>query len=55
MEIKSLHELPTYIGNDQPTTCPKCGRRTEFIEITDDKQQHKCPSCEFEFFIDFEY
>ena len=54
IKIKSLHELEVYIGDDQPTTCPKCGSRTEFIEVDDMKQQHKCNSCEFEFFLEFE-
>jgi transposase-like protein len=56
LEIKSIHELDTYINGDnsQPTTCPKCGSRTEFEEISEDKQQHKCLNCEYEFFLDFE-
>ena len=47
LEIKSLHELDTYINGDnsQPKTCPKCGSRTEFEEIAEDKQQHKCLNC----------
>lgn len=56
MKIKSLHELDVYCNdnNDQPTTCPKCGARTEFENIADDKQQHKCLSCRYEFFLDFD-
>jgi|AOAMet11_17_M020_2_1038521.scaffolds.fasta_scaffold10226_2 predicted nucleic-acid-binding Zn-ribbon protein len=56
LEIKSLHELDTYINGDnsQPKTCPKCGSRTEFEEIAEDKQQHKCLNCKCEFFLDFE-
>ena len=53
IDIKSLHELDCYIGSDDPVTCPKCGLRTEFIEIANDKQQHKC-KCSYEFFVDFE-
>ena len=54
--LKSLHELDVYINgnNDQPTTCPKCSARTEFEVIAEDKQQHKCLNCEYEFFLDFE-
>jgi rubredoxin len=54
LELKSLHELDCYINGDnsQPTTCPKCGGRTEFEEVADDKQQHKCLNCEYEFFLD---
>lgn len=56
IEIKSLHELDCYLtnNNDQPETCPKCGLRTEFIEIDDTKQQHKCTDCLYEYFLDIE-
>lgn len=44
-------ELETYMNgdNDQPTTCPKCGSRTEFIDLSENKQQHKCYGCNFVF------
>lgn len=56
LQLKSLHELDVYLNgdNDQPATCPKCGRRTEFEEISEDKQQHQCTKCGYEFFLDFE-
>ena len=57
LQLKSLHELDTYIADNlQPTTCPKCGSRTEFEEIAIDKQQHKCLklNCKYGFFLDFE-
>lgn len=56
MKKKSLHELDTfYMGdNDQPTGCPKCGSRTAYIDLTEDKQQHLCPICDYEFFLDIE-
>lgn len=58
MVLKSLHELDVYINgdNEQPTTCPKCGSRTGFEQIADDKQQHEClnSDCRYEFFLDFD-
>lgn len=45
--------LETYLFTDQPTTCPKCGTRTQFIDLFTplNTQVHKCPSplCNFEF------
>jgi hypothetical protein len=44
-----------YIFSDQPTTCPKCGVRTEIsfdlYETPEHTQHHKCLSklCGFEF------
>jgi len=56
IKIKNLDELDVYVNedNDQPTTCPKCGNRTEFLQIADNKQQHQCLSCKYEFFLDFD-
>ena len=49
---KNLDELETFIMSDQPTTCPKCGSRTDSFDIDKEKQQHLClnDSCNFEFF-----
>jgi hypothetical protein len=52
-----------FIYSDQPTTCPKCGLRTEiFLDLSYTKEQtqiHKChsASCQFEFVMqnDFEF
>ena len=41
-------------GNDQPATCPRCGSRTNFIELGDAVQQHKCLGCKYEFVLSFE-
>lgn len=44
-----------FIYSDQPTTCPKCGLRSEIIldlsHTKDVTQIHKCPNekCEFQF------
>ena len=49
-----------YIFSDQPTTCPKCGVRSDIIldlYFTKDKTQfHKCPNakCEFEFVMEYD-
>lgn len=47
-----------FIFNDQPTTCPKCGNRTEItLELTntvEKTQYHKCFSsdCSFNFVVE---
>jgi hypothetical protein len=44
-----------YIYSDQPTTCPKCGSRTEIIislsDTIEHTQFHKCnvEGCNYEF------
>ena len=45
----------TYIlDNDQPTTCPKCGKRTDWTDNEDGSQDHKCLGCGYEFRGEFE-
>jgi hypothetical protein len=51
----------TFLISDQPTTCPKCGARTEFHTQTspisnENVEVHKCLSkkCQFEFVIEFD-
>lgn len=50
MRLQS-NNLDCYILNDQPTTCGKCGARTEFLEINADLQKHECLnlSCRYQF------
>lgn len=49
-----------FIYSDQPTTCPKCGLRSEIIlDLSHTKYQtqiHKCPSkkCNFEFVMQYD-
>lgn len=43
--------LPTYFMHDQPTTCPMCGARTEWIG--EDPQFHEC-RCGYQFFVEEE-
>lgn len=50
-------ELDIYIlDNDQPTTCPKCGVRTDWIEIDNDRFFHTCldKECNYQFIGEFE-
>jgi len=49
-----------FLVSDQPTTCPKCGTRSDFenYTISDSKnvlQMHTClnSSCKFEFLVEF--
>ena len=50
--------LEVYTFTDQPTTCPKCGNRTEIIaDLFDspEKTQHHCclsTICSFKFVIE---
>lgn len=47
-----------YLYTDQPTTCPKCGMRTDILlDLThtiEKTQLHKClsKSCGFEFIVE---
>ncbi len=51
-----MEELEVFLSSDQPTTCPKCGRRTEIVSEVENTQLHKCPSpnCSFKFILEFE-
>lgn len=42
------------LDTDQPTTCPLCGARTDFVELSRDKQKHTCLNCKYEFIGEFE-
>jgi tRNA(Ile2) C34 agmatinyltransferase TiaS len=44
-----MSELPIYLMHDQPTTCPHCGRRTEWTG--ESPQLHRC-GCGFEFLVE---
>ncbi len=49
-----LDRQNVFLVNDQPTTCPKCGARTHFEEINNEKgnyQIHSCPrpNCAYAF------
>ena len=51
-----MEELEIFIGLDQPSTCPKCGSRTEIFKEEINYQLHKCllENCNFEFILEFE-
>lgn len=36
------------IGED-PITCPRCGRRTDWVDLADDQQFHTCVACLYRF------
>lgn len=55
MEMMEVYIL----DNEQPTGCPKCGARTEFIETIIDEmlvQHHHCPQplCKYKFIGEFD-
>jgi hypothetical protein len=43
-----MEDLPAYLMHDQPTTCPECGRRTEWVG--EDPQIHLCV-CGYHFLV----
>ena len=49
-----------YIYSDQPTTCPKCGTRSEFFlslsRTTDKTEAHLCSdvNCKYEFIMQYD-
>jgi hypothetical protein len=50
------NELDTFLMTDQPATCPKCGARTDFQEVSKDEaigviQIHQCfdEKCQYKF------
>ena len=51
-----MEDLEIFLSSDQPTTCPKCGNRTEIVNESDASQKHKCLSeeCEFYFILEFD-
>jgi hypothetical protein len=52
-------QIEVYIlDNEQPTSCPKCGLRTEFTETVVNEmivQHHHCPQtlCQYKFIGEF--
>lgn len=52
------NELDTFLMSDQPVTCPKCGARTDFQEVSKDEamgviQIHQCfdGKCQYKFVL----
>ncbi len=61
--IKSLNQnnnkIIYILENEQPTTCPKCGARTDFVQLRYRSrviQKHSClwPYCKYVFIGEFE-
>jgi hypothetical protein len=52
-----MEELEIFLSSDQPTTCPKCGNRTEIIGDLTIVQDPRCLSkdCGFKFILEFDY
>lgn len=54
-------DLPVFaLDYDQPTTCPQCGGRTDWVETPAGTQHHTCSHCGMEFIAeddndDFDY
>lgn len=49
-----MSNLEIFLMNDQPTTCPHCGVRTEWVDlpfVEYVQQHHTCPRCGFEFLV----
>lgn len=51
-----MEDLEIFLSSDQPTTCPKCGNRTEIVSDFNASQQHRCLSeeCNFQFILEFD-
>ena len=41
--------LQTYLMTDQPETCPHCGARTDFDQLSPLIQKHRCLGCGYEY------
>ena len=54
MQLSDVDPTPTFIGTEQPETCRACGVRTDFIDLSADRQLHECPSCEKVYYLEFE-
>lgn len=52
MDVKE-YNLDVFIMTDQPTTCSKCGSRTDF-EVFNNLQHHIClnKNCRYQFLIE---
>ncbi|TXG96131.1 MAG: hypothetical protein E6R08_10180 [Nevskiaceae bacterium] len=42
LSTEALDGLPVFTMTDQPETCPHCGRRSNFDELSDGRQVHQC-------------
>lgn len=49
--MTNTDELDTYSMTDQPTTCPQCGARTEWVDTPTGEQLHTC-RCGYRFVVE---
>ena len=56
--LKGEAALDVYTNgdNDQPTTCSKCGGRTDFVDLSEKVQRHRClnDGCGYEFILEID-
>ncbi len=43
-----------FLASDQPETCRECGTRTNFVELSELLQSHRCPNCKYSYMLEFE-
>lgn len=48
-EAERLEQQGEWILGEEPTACPGCGARTDFVELADGRQLHTCPRCSHTF------
>jgi len=53
---KKMETIEIFLASDQPTTCPKCGVRTNIIEDKSFTQKHLClnETCNYQFILEFD-
>lgn len=54
-KFQEAYTLEVYGMTDQPTTCPKCGLRTEFDRIAPAvpyRERHTCLNCKYQFIVE---
>lgn len=44
--------LDIFIMTDQPETCRQCGTRTDFVNLSNDIQLHRCCNCQFTYWLE---
>ena len=44
--------LDIFIMTDQPETCRRCGTRTDFEDLSNSRQLHRCINCHFTYWLE---
>ena len=52
--MTALDVMPIAADEDQPITCPKCGSRTDFKDVSARVQLHTCLGCAYSFLCEFD-